>query len=91
MVARATRKYPEHDKLKARQSEVSTLSEFIDFLAEQGWEIAAFDDRSERLFPVQIRPAEIIGMFLKVDPKKLEVEKRAMLKEIRKANREDAR
>lgn len=88
MVARTTSKYPEHDKLKARQSEASTLSEFIDFLAEQGWEIAAFDDRSERLVPVQSRQAEIIGMFLEIDPEKLETEKRAMLKEIRKANRE---
>ncbi len=81
--------YPEHEKLKAKQKEVSVLSEFYDFMGEQGWEIAAFDDKSERLFPIRQRPDEIIGMFLGIDPKKLEAEKRAMLEEIRKANAKD--
>lgn len=76
-------KYPEHEKLKAKQSESSILSEFIDFMSEQGWELAEFDDTTERLFPIRQRPDEIIGLFLEIDPKKLESEKRAMLAEIR--------
>jgi hypothetical protein len=76
--------YPEHEKLRARQTEASTLSSFIDFLAEQQWEIAEYDDVSERLFTIRLRPEEIIGMFLEIDPKKLEKEKQAMLAEIRK-------
>lgn len=80
--------YPEHEKLKARQRDVGLLSSFIDFLAEQQWEIAEYDDVSERLFTIRLRPEEIIGMFLGVDPKKLEQEKQAMLKEIRKLNAE---
>ena len=79
----ATAKYPEHEKLKAAQGQVTTLSDFYDFIGEQGWEIAKFDDDSERLWPIRKRPDEIIGMFLEIDPVKLEQEKRAMLEEIR--------
>lgn len=79
-------KYPEHEKLKTKQHEASTISSFIDFVAEQGWELAEFDDQSERLFSIRLRPDEIIGMFLEIDPKKLEKEKQAMLAEIRDAN-----
>lgn len=78
--------YPEHEKLKARQRDVGLLSEFIDFIAEQGWELARFNDKDERLWPIHKRPDEIIGMFLEIDPKKLEKEKQAMLAEIRKLN-----
>ena len=79
----STSKYPEHGKLKACQAEASTLSGFIDFLSEQGWEIAEWSDDIERLCALRKRPDEIIGMFLGIDPKKLEQEKRAMLAEIR--------
>lgn len=82
--------YPEHEKLKARQRDVGLLSEFYDFIAEQGWEIAAWSDEVERLYAIRRRPDEIIGMFLGVDPKKLEAEKVAMLDEIRKANEQRA-
>jgi hypothetical protein len=79
--------YPEHEKLKAKQKEVAVLSDFYDFITqEKGWAIAQWIDTANRYWPVQSRPDEIIGMFLGIDPKKLETEKRAMLEEIRKAN-----
>lgn len=62
--------YPEHEKLRARQYDASFLSGFIDFIAEQGWELAEFDDTTERLLTVRKQPDEIIGMFLGIDPKK---------------------
>lgn len=80
--------YPEHEKLKAKQKEVSVLSEFYDFITqEKGWAIAEFRDDVNRYWPIQLRPDDIIGMFLEVDPKALEAEKRAMLDEIRKADK----
>lgn len=85
MTTNAT-KYPEHEKLKARQRDVGLLSEFIDFIAEQGWELASFNDEDERLWPIHKRPDEIIDMFLEIDPKKLEQERKAILAEICKAN-----
>lgn len=81
-------KYPEHEKLKAKSAEASTLSGFIDFVAEQGWELATFDDEGQSLFPVRLRPDEIIGMFLEINPTKIEKEKQAMLDEIRTANKD---
>jgi hypothetical protein len=79
-------KYPEHEKLKARQRDVGLLGEFYDFLTqEKGWDIAEFRDDANRYWPIAARPDEIIGLFLGVDPKKLEQEKRAMLAEIRGA------
>lgn len=76
-------KYPEHEKLKKREKDALLVGDFYDFLNEQEWEIAKYDDKSERLFPIRLRPEEIIGLFLGVDPRKLEAEKRAMLEEIR--------
>jgi hypothetical protein len=78
-------KYPEHEKLKTHQAEASILGRFIDFIGEQGWELAEFH-KDEQLWPICKRPDEIIGLFLDIDPKKLEAEKRAMLDEVRRAN-----
>ena len=77
-------KYPEHEKLKARQRDVGLLGEFYDFLIhDQCWTIAEYPDEWDHLRPINLRPDEIIGLFLGIDPKKLEAEKRAMLDEIR--------
>jgi len=53
---------------------------------EQEWEIAQFNNETDRMYPIQKRPEEIIGMFLEIDPVKLEKEKRAMLDEVRSLN-----
>ena len=82
--------YPEHEKLRASQTEVSVLSSFIEFIAEQRWELCAWDDENEfnpRPWPIHKQPDEIIGMFLGIDPKKLEIEKRAMLEAIRNVDK----
>lgn len=79
-------KYPEHDKLKKYKRDAATLSGFIDFISEQGWELAEWSDKTERLLSIRQRPDEIIGLFLGIDPKKLEAEKQAMLTEIRQSN-----
>lgn len=84
-------KYPEHEKLKKREKDALLIGSFYDFLQEQEWEIAEYDDESERLFTVRQRPEEIIGLFLGVDPKKLEAEKRAMLEEIRRTDEQRAK
>lgn len=78
--------YPEHEKLKAKEREALTIGSFIDFLSEQGWEIAEWNDEAERLWSIRKRPEEIIGLYLRIDPKKLEAEKQAMLKAIRADN-----
>ena len=86
VTATKTTKYPEHEKLKARQRDVGLLSEFYDFIVhDRCWAIAEYAD-NDRMYPVRLRPDEIIGLFLGIDPKKLEAEKRVMLDEIRQVN-----
>jgi hypothetical protein len=75
-------KYPEHEKLKARQADALLLSGFIDFLNERGWNIAEYTEDSDRLWAIRERPEEIIGLFLEIDPKKLSKEKDAMYAEL---------
>lgn len=71
-----TARYPEHEKLKARQRDVGLLSEFYDFIVhDQCWTIAEYPEGWDHLNPISLRPDEIIGLFLGVDPKKLEKEK----------------
>lgn len=77
--------YPEHEKLKAHQSEALTLSGFLDFLSGRGWEIAEFNEDYESLHAIRKRPDEIIGLYLGIDPKKLSKEKDSMVKELQRA------
>lgn len=83
-------KYPEHEKLKAKERESYVLSGFIDFIGEQGWHLSEYStDRGygEHLRSIHKRPDEIIGLYLGIDPKKLDAEKNAMLAEVRKRNK----
>ncbi len=79
-------KYPEHEKLKARECEADVLSGFLDFLSARSWLIAEYTEESERLLPVRERNEQIIGLYLDIDPKKLSAEKDAMYRELVAAN-----
>ncbi|MDB5243627.1 MAG: hypothetical protein JWP57_4252 [Spirosoma sp.] len=67
-------KYPEHEKLAARKAEHDAVTEFIEF---------ATDSREAWNLLDSYRIPELMALYFKVDPKKLEQEKRAMLAELR--------
>jgi hypothetical protein len=91
-------KYPLHEKLNAMQYESHVLSGFLDMLDERGLVLASYhlhtdecydgDDRmcglsEERLYTYQIpSKAELIGLYLDIDPKALSAEKDAMYQEL---------
>lgn len=86
-------KYPEHAKLKDIQEKSQWLGEFLEWLfnnkhIELAQYKGTFRKDDERLVPASIShdPNVLLAEYFEVDLKKLELEKRAMLDEIRKAN-----
>lgn len=79
--------YPEHDKLKALGGANQTVGDFIEWLGEQGIELASYGNGAYRdvLFPLRRSRDTLIAQFFEIDTNKLEAEKRAMLDEIRES------
>lgn len=83
--------YPEHDKLSKVENEVSTISEFMEWLENKGLEIcfignAGRGDMIERI-PIQQAKASLIGEYFGIDNEIIEKEKREMLDNIRRKNK----
>lgn len=75
-------RYPEHAKQKEVWDEAQGVGQFIDWLADNGYEIAEWDADGRRLHGSGKRPDELIAGFYELDLNKLEQEKRAMLAEM---------
>lgn len=95
-------KYPEHEKLKAKEHESHVLSGFLDMLDEQGLTIGKYHEHNDECYDGDDRvcglrnelydfgvpsKAELIGLYLDVDPKKLSAEKETMYQELVAAQR----
>ena len=77
-------KYPEHEKLQAREPDNRVVSEFLDWLDEKWLEICCDSGIPGGGYtPAGLSKEDLIGEFFGVDPKRLELEKQAMLREIR--------
>lgn len=76
-------KTPEHDRLQARKSEADVIGAFLDWLAEEReWAICEQPGEVD-WHPVILRREQILAQFLEIDMSALEVEKRAMLAQLR--------
>lgn len=75
-------RYPEHEKLKALGGANQTVGDFIEWLGEQGWEIARPHERMDMLIPIMKSRDDLLAEFFEIDRNKLEAEKRAMLDSI---------
>ena len=79
-------KYPEHDKLSAVCNESRAIGLFIEWLYEQGKCIEMFSEDADILVRDHTDIQKLLADFYKIDLNKLELEKRAMLEEIRSKN-----
>ena len=72
----------------AKQSEVQeqsmTLTEFVDWLDEQGIHLAEYAEGSERLYPIMESYEKLFARFFNIDLDVAEAEKQHMLQELRK-------
>jgi chromatin segregation and condensation protein Rec8/ScpA/Scc1 (kleisin family) len=76
-------KYPEHEKLQRVQKESEVCGEFLEWLKhERRFVLARF--RGDRLIETYYPVSTLLASFFKINEKKLELEKRAMLAELRK-------
>lgn len=78
--------YPEHDRMRAVQSDSQIVGGFLEWLLEDTpYFIAEYDDRN-RMQPINIGFERLLAQYLNIDLDKIETEKQQMLDEIRKAN-----
>lgn len=85
---------PEHDKLKKVRTESNAIGAFLDWLLhERELEICEMPEKSETYFPVHLPFGTIetlLAEYFNIDLKKIEQEKRAILAELREAQKEAA-
>jgi hypothetical protein len=82
-----TVRYPECDKLHRVSGDVSTLHEFLEWLAENGLQVCSLEETGkfdcdgpvEHYFPIREQREALVQRFFSIDPAKLESERRAML------------
>jgi hypothetical protein len=80
-------KYPECDKLHRVSGDVSTLHEFLEWLASNGLQVCRLEETGqfdgngpvEHYFPIREQREALVQRFFEIDPVKLEQERRAML------------
>jgi hypothetical protein len=86
-----TVRYPECDKFHRVSDDVSTLHEFLEWLASEGLQVCSLkrtgqvgpDGPVEHYFPIREQRDALIQRFFSIDPSKLESERRAMLAALR--------
>lgn len=80
---------PECEKLNIWSNEYNALSEFVEWLQDQGIQFAAnqlvtddWDNEVTKFMPMRERSEDMIYRFLDIDPKKLETERRELLENL---------
>lgn len=74
---------PEHDKLSALGGANQIVGDFIEWLGEQGFCIAGWD-QYDRLYAIHASRDKLIADHFGIDTNKLEAEKVQMLEELSK-------
>jgi len=79
-------KYPEHEKLHAVKHLTQNIHDFLEWLgAEKQIDLCEVTDADYgEFYPTSARTDDLIAEFFKIDLKKLEEEKLAMLEECRR-------
>lgn len=87
---------PELDRQREiiKSGRAAVVQAFLDWLTdEQDWLIAHYAREDERfadeIFPVPQTKQAIMELFFKIDPNKIEAERRALLEELRTRNEEN--
>lgn len=75
--------YPECEKLASLRYERSTLSDFFEWLGNQGMFLHRYEGDSDRPWPITTSTDRLIMQFLEIDEDRLEQERRAMLAGLR--------
>lgn len=74
----------ELDKMSAARVDAAIISEFIDFLEENGYAICEVE-LHDQWWPVRKSYEQLLADYFEIDLKKVEEERRALLEELRKA------
>ena len=77
---------PELDKMRAVKDRSQAIGEFIEWLrSKKSYEIAFYPEGSDLLFPVNTSIEKLLADFFEIDLNKVDAEKRALLKQLRRA------
>lgn len=85
---------PELDKMHAVHGKSQAIGEFLEWLTfEKGWTLAEWkkteyaDDFHNELWPTSYSIEKLLAEYFEIDLEKTEIERRALLEEIRKSNK----
>lgn len=84
-------KYPECEKLREVHSQSQVIGQFLDWLQHEKRISLAEYDEYDRLQWAAKKNEDLLAEFFDIDLKKVEEERRAILDELRKANKAAAR
>lgn len=73
-------KYPEHERLKARQEEHHFISEFLEWCENNEITLTEMESIDIGRVPIIVYPADVIARYFEIDQRKFEAEKLLMLK-----------
>lgn len=88
----AKEQYPEHEKLKAVSDKSQEIGQFLDWMRdEKGYQFGFLGDADSgedpgRIYPTYLDVTRVLADYFDIDLKKIEQEKREMLKSIRSAD-----
>ncbi len=75
--------FPEHEKLEALKGRNNTVGQFLDWLSEEGIELAMWSKDAEELWPHHESAPSLIARHFRISENKLEEEKQQMLEQLR--------
>ena len=80
--------YPEHEKLKKVQDESQAIGEFLEWVNyEKRYSFCYVDRKTEQWYPILETKEQLLAEFYDINLDAIEKEKRAMLEEMRQANK----
>lgn len=78
-----TKAYPQLKKLKAVHGQSQAIGEFLEWLGTKGILLATYEQ--DYLYPIRKNTETLLAEYFKINLKKLEQEKRAILEQVRAA------
>lgn len=78
---------PELDKMLAVKDKSQAIGEFFDWLVnDKGYVLSQYEEKDRRLYPTYSSIEKLLAEFFGIDLKKIEEERRAILKSLDSSN-----
>lgn len=74
--------YSECEKMSTVQNESQKIGEFLDWIGDEGYCLASYDEEVEQYYPANFSTERLLAKFFDIDLDKVEAERQDMLKRL---------